>query len=164
MQLCRASFIHFKACMGMAVAEVISKTFHKQNEASQKEILLWKRRLLNYLQRPKKKPFGAPVPRKDCNNNHVKQKGRALLPPLQQAFSCSFPKKRCDFLTTLPQHLRPLHIFPLYFLGSRTTKAFPSCSLPKLLQHSVLEACPWALPLAVRSHLPIQPMYAHQNS
>lgn len=38
----------------MAVTGVISETFHKQNEASQKKMLLWKRRLVNYFKRPMK--------------------------------------------------------------------------------------------------------------
>lgn len=38
----------------MAVTEVISKTFHKQKEVSQKKMFLWKRRMVNYFKRPTK--------------------------------------------------------------------------------------------------------------
>lgn len=127
-----------------------------------KENSLMEEKVDQLFQKTNKKLFGAPIPRQECNNNCVKQKGRALLPPLQQPFSYSFPKKRCDFLTPWASHTA-VGCSPLYFTGSRTTKAFPSCSLPKLLQCSILGTCPWHLPLAVRSHLPIQPMNVNKT-
>lgn len=46
--------ICFKAWIGMDVTGAISETSHKQNEASQKKMLLWKRRLVDYFKRPMK--------------------------------------------------------------------------------------------------------------
>lgn len=76
----------------MAVTGVISETFHKQNEPSQKKTLL-KKVLVKYFN---EKLFEAPIARQDCNSNHVK-KERALLPPLQQVFF--LPDFLPDFLT-----------------------------------------------------------------
>lgn len=52
-------YTHFKLWMGMAETEIISKPFHKQKDTSKKEnILLWKRRFLNYFKRPTRKHLG----------------------------------------------------------------------------------------------------------
>lgn len=47
------------------------------------------------LQKTNEKLFEAPIARQDYNNIHVKQKGKALLPWLQQVFFYFFP----NFLT-----------------------------------------------------------------
>lgn len=44
------------------------------------------------LQKTNEKLSEAPIARQDYNNIHVKQKGKALLPPLQQVFFYFFPE------------------------------------------------------------------------